>query len=76
MLYEIVKGSCDFFLRKGKKKRCLEVATMENFSEQAYLLSNPDVKRAVELNEMESGLHHFLHFGINENRFILIDDFL
>ncbi|MDI1334752.1 MAG: glycosyltransferase [Lacunisphaera sp.] len=38
------------------------------FSEQAYLLANPDVGAAVAQGAVPSGWHHYLLFGQNERR--------
>ena len=45
-----------------------EVATIENFDEQAYLAANPDVAGAVTKSEFKSGWHHFESCGKNESR--------
>ncbi len=44
------------------------IATRDNFSEEAYLLANGDVKAAVESGACQSGLKHFNAFGIHEQR--------
>ena len=38
------------------------------FKEDYYLDNNPDVQNAVENNVFDSGLDHFLAFGLDENR--------
>ncbi len=43
-------------------------ATRDNFDEESYLASNPDVARAVREGSMPSGWAHFLQFGIHEGR--------
>ncbi len=45
-----------------------EDVTDENFDEQAYLLANPDVAKAVREKMVESGYAHYEHFGKNEKR--------
>ena len=44
------------------------IVTTENYDEQAYLSSNPDVATAVRMGQIESGLAHFEHFGKSECR--------
>ena len=41
------------------KKLLSTVATRDNFSEAAYLKSNPDVAEAVKSGAFRSGRHHF-----------------
>lgn len=43
-------------------------ATEENFDEDAYLLANPDVAKAVNMGSLESGRHHFEIYGKKEGR--------
>lgn len=43
-------------------------ANEQDFDEQGYLASNPDVARAVSLGEFQSGLEHFKRFGHDEKR--------
>ncbi len=45
-----------------------QVFTLDNFDEQAYLASNPDIAADVERGVWESGLAHFKAFGYGENR--------
>lgn len=45
-----------------------EVASLENFDEEAYLNANPDVAAAVRNGSIGSGRVHFQHFGGLENR--------
>jgi len=44
--------------------------TSENFDEQTYLESNPDVAAAVESGQLASGRVHFVELGYKENRMI------
>ncbi len=44
------------------------LATKDNFDEEAYLIGNPDVRRAVEKGSCSSGRQHFEIFGKFENR--------
>jgi hypothetical protein len=46
-----------------------EKATFSLESEAEYLLKNPDVLAAVELGHFESGLTHYINFGMAEGRF-------
>ena len=39
-----------------------------NWNEERYLERYPDVRQLVERGRFESGWHHFLANGINENR--------
>ena len=45
-----------------------DIATNQNFDENAYLRANPDVANAVSRGEIPSGRDHFELFGKNENR--------
>lgn len=45
-----------------------EIATNQNFNEEAYLKANPDVADAVSKEIVKSGRDHFDFFGKNENR--------
>jgi SAM-dependent methyltransferase len=45
-----------------------ELATEDNFDEEAYLLANPDVAQAVKKRLQKSGKSHFQIFGKDENR--------
>lgn len=38
------------------------------FDEQQYLAANPDVARAVQAGQMQSGLQHYTQFGAGEGR--------
>jgi tRNA A37 methylthiotransferase MiaB len=51
-----------------------ELATNENYDEKSYLLANPDVAKAVERGEFESGRVHFELFGKNERRMLCVLD--
>ncbi|RBP04634.1 hypothetical protein DFR50_13818 [Roseiarcus fermentans] len=42
--------------------------TFDNFDEQVYLDSNPDVANAVKLGHVQSGRHHFFATGHSEER--------
>jgi hypothetical protein len=44
------------------------LVTPENFDEQAYLASNPDVAAAVRGGRLASGRKHFDRFGYKEGR--------
>jgi predicted SAM-dependent methyltransferase len=46
----------------------------ENFDEQAYLASNPDVAQAVSEGRMGSGKIHFEQFGRKEKRKVRVSD--
>lgn len=46
----------------------LKQVALENFDETQYLRLNPDVSKAVELGEFESGWQHYSMFGIDEDR--------
>lgn len=41
---------------------------LEDFDETQYLRLNPDISKAVERGEFESGWQHYSMFGINEDR--------
>lgn len=43
-------------------------ATEQNFDEDAYLLANPDVVKAVKMGSLKSGKQHFESFGKYEAR--------
>src|SRR5262249_44131491 len=45
-----------------------DVATEQNFDEDAYLAVNPDVRAAVNAGRLKSGLDHFRAFGMKERR--------
>jgi hypothetical protein len=45
-----------------------DVATDDNFHEQAYLLANPDVAEAVKRGNLRSGKDHFTLWGRKEGR--------
>ncbi|MGD0639112.1 MAG: hypothetical protein ABSC22_00065 [Roseiarcus sp.] len=45
-----------------------QVFTFENFDEQAYLYSNPEVAAAIKRGQFRSGRAHFEIFGYKENR--------
>ena len=45
-----------------------EIATLQNFDEKAYLLSNPDVAEAIIKGTIKSARRHFEIFGKNEQR--------
>lgn len=45
-----------------------EIFTQENFEEQSYLESNPDVAAEVESGRLKSGRTHFDLYGCHENR--------
>jgi len=45
-----------------------DVATEQNFDEDAYLAANPDVRAAVHAGHLKSGIHHFRAFGMKERR--------
>jgi hypothetical protein len=47
-----------------------EVITSENFDEQSYLDSNPDVAAAVKSGVLKSGRAHFDKYGYKETRMI------
>ena len=46
----------------------LKQVALENFDETQYLRLNPDVSKAIEQEEFESGWQHYSLFGINEDR--------
>ncbi len=48
--------------------RISELATENNFDEEAYLRANPDVRNAVEQGSMPSARLHFDMFGAKERR--------
>jgi hypothetical protein len=48
----------------------VEAFTYDNFDEQAYLTSNPDVAEAVMNGVVPSGLAHFSEFGLEERRMV------
>lgn len=48
--------------------RLQATATMENFTEEGYLLCNADVAQAVRAGSIPSGLVHFQQFGQRESR--------
>ena len=51
----------------------LEIAaTEQNFDEDAYLLANPDVFKAINMGVVESGRQHFEVFGKEEGRKMLL----
>jgi len=50
-----------------------ELATEENFDEQAYLLANRDVAEAVKNGIIPSGYSHFQSFGKSEGRKLRVD---
>ncbi|EBW1603749.1 hypothetical protein C9W97_24600 [Salmonella enterica subsp. enterica serovar Enteritidis] len=55
----------------------LKHAVEKSFDERWYLLSNPDVGRAVRGGRFKSGLEHYLEFGFYENRLpysIIVDE--
>src|SRR5947209_16928968 len=54
----------------------LERATLANFDEQAYLIANADVARAVRAGKMRSGREHFIALGLKEKRRIARMDLL
>jgi GT2 family glycosyltransferase len=45
-----------------------EVISAEVFDEAGYLRLNPDVRRAVEIGQVESGYSHYLMHGLAEGR--------
>jgi SAM-dependent methyltransferase len=45
-----------------------EIATDQNFDEEAYMRANRDVAKALSKGTIESGRAHFDSFGKNENR--------
>jgi len=53
-----------------------ELATDQNFDEQAYLRANPDVAKAVSSGSIDSGRVHFDLFGKNENRRLLFSSII
>ena len=56
-----------------EKKLLSTVATRDNFSEAAYLKSNPGVAEAVKSGAFRSGHYHFDLFGEKENREMLFE---
>jgi predicted SAM-dependent methyltransferase len=50
------------------------LVTDENFDEQAYLASNPDVAQAIREGSMGSGKIHFEQFGRKERRTVRVSD--
>jgi len=46
----------------------VESISAETFDEAGYLRLNPDVRRALELGQIESGYSHYLMHGIGEGR--------
>ena len=42
----------------------LKQVALENFDETQYLRLNPDISKAVERGEFESGWQHYSMFGI------------
>ncbi len=44
------------------------IALKERFSEEWYLETYPDVRAAVDADEVRSGLRHFVESGVHEGR--------
>ena len=49
-------------------KMNLKQVALENFDETQYLRLNPDISKAVERGEFESGWQHYSMFGVEEDR--------
>lgn len=54
--------------RAGFQRYALETPTEENFCEQDYLLSNPDIADAVKRGKFKSGFEHWVKYGRHEGR--------
>jgi predicted SAM-dependent methyltransferase len=61
-------------MKSSDKENEFILVTDENFEEQAYLASNPDVAQAVRQGIMASGRIHFEQFGRNEKRRVKASD--
>ena len=53
---------------QNPEMRHVEPISAESFDEAGYLRLNPDVRRALELGQIESGYSHYLMHGIAEGR--------
>jgi hypothetical protein len=51
-----------------------EPAEVSNFDEAAYLLANPDLRKALADGRIKSGRHHFDVIGHSENRALWFAD--
>jgi len=71
IMYNIIQ-SIDFPSDSGRRQRPMYTSegefTLENFSEQEYLFSCPDVEWAINQGAMSSALDHFKNFGRHEGR--------
>ena len=56
------------FSSRAIKMQYIKNGITENFDEEYYLGTYPDVKAAVESKQYQSGLSHFIQYGIYENR--------
>jgi hypothetical protein len=75
-LMNVLKFKKDVFEKNGEVvipaallKMLLQIAlATADFDEEEYLKENPDVAKAVESGELESGLMHYIGFGYFEGR--------
>ena len=65
-----LRGLRDALVQRATMNGTIQLATNENFDEQAYLRTNPDVAAAVEKGAELSGRAHFEKHGHKERRLL------
>src|ERR1700733_11915036 len=67
-LLRSLEGSFDGFDGNHDAKRTDSMISADRFDETGYLSLHPDVQKAIERGDVESGYKHYALYGSAENR--------